>query len=48
MESNQNPFAVRQKESSAAEWLDMIFGGPKGPLMYLCGLKAAHVLFIMI
>ena len=26
----------------------MIFGGPKGPLIFFCGIKAANVFFIMI
>ena len=28
--------------------LHMIFGGLKGPFVHLCGLKAAHVLLVII
>ena len=37
-----NLFAVRQKGILCSQRLHMIFCGPKGPLMYFCGLKAAQ------
>ena len=37
-----------KKESSAAKGCTGSLAAPKGPFMHLCGLKAAHILFIMI
>ena len=41
-------FAIRQKGILCSQGLQMIFGGPKGPLVHLCALKAKGVILIMI
>ena len=39
---NQIFFVVRQKGILRSQRLHAFFGGPKGSLMHLCGLKASH------
>ena len=48
MRSRSNLFAVRQKGILSSKRLHGFFGGPKGPIMHVRGLKTACVLLIMI
>ena len=46
-QTHGRPFRAA-KESSAAFGCTRFLGGPEGPPMFLCGLKAEHFLLIMI
>ena len=48
VEGNQFFLPLDKRESNADKGCTGYFGGPNAPPMYLCGLKAAHVLLVMI